>query len=57
MLAGASPVLKNNRFITKLISVQEGSNFVDSKVELPDGTKVSLSDYIGNGRKLPKLAY
>ena len=49
MLAGASPVLKSNRFITKLLSVQEGSSFVDSKVELPDGTKVYLSDYIGNG--------
>ena len=49
MLAGASPVLKSNRFITKLLSVQEGSSFVDSKVELPDSTKVYLSDYIGNG--------
>ena len=28
MLAGASPVLKSNRFITKLLSVQEGSSFV-----------------------------
>ena len=42
-------MLKNNRFITKLLSVQEGSNFVDSKVELPDSTKVYLSDYIGKG--------
>lgn len=49
MLAGASPVLKNNRFITKLLSVQEDSHFVDSKVELPDGIKVYWSDYIGNG--------
>lgn len=49
ILAEASPMLKTNRFITKLVSVQEGNNFVNSKVELPDGTKVYLSDYIGNG--------
>ncbi len=49
MLVGASPVLKTNRFITKLISVQEGSHFVDAKVEQPDGTKANLSDYLGRG--------
>lgn len=49
MLAGASPVLKANGFITKLVGAQEGKHFINAQGELPDGTKICLSDYLGNG--------
>lgn len=49
LLAEASPVLKNNRFIAKMASVREGSPFADVEVEQPDGAAVSLSRYLGKG--------
>lgn len=49
MLEGASPVLKANGFVTKLVSVQEGNSFVDVKVEQPDGTQTNLSDCLDKG--------
>lgn len=49
MLSKASPELKENRFIEKLISVQEGSSYVDAELEKPDGTKINLSHFVGKG--------
>lgn len=49
MLSKASPELKENRFIEKLCSAQEGSSYVDAELEKPDGTKINLSHFVGKG--------
>lgn len=53
----AGETLKANPFIKKLIRQQEtlkktaeGAMFTDFTIEQPDGSKVSLSDYVGKGK-------
>lgn len=49
MLSKASPELKENRFIKKLSSVQQGCFYVDAKLEKPDGATINLSHFVGKG--------
>ena len=53
----AGETLKANQFIKKMIQQQEmlkktaeGAMFTDFTIEQPDGSKVSLSDYVGKGK-------
>lgn len=49
ILAEASPVLKENHFIRKIVSVQPGNPFIDMNIENPKGEKLKLSEVIGKG--------
>ena len=49
MLANASPVLKENSFMKKIMNVQSGKHYVDIDIENHEGEKIKLSEVLGKG--------
>lgn len=52
ILAKASPVLKENRFIKNIVDLQPGKRFIDVNLESKDDKKLKLSDIAGKGNYL-----